>query len=227
MWEFNDQGSIPYVPLLRAPYYVGLYKVPKLSTIMVENKVEAPARFPPTFLYTQSWEDPHADAPYLKLGPEDVVLTLTSGGCNSISKCLDGVKAVYSVDCNPAQNSLLELKRTAIRRLSYEDVWLMFGEGKHPNFERLFESELAPFMSQKAIKFWRSHRSALDTTRNLLNTLCYSHFQPLPLVPQLLLQDWAVLPWRHGQGRGGDAGSLQALPHHTDRQQDAGSQDDR
>lgn len=45
VWEFNDQGSIPYVPLLRAPYYVGLYKVPKLSTIMVENKVEAPARW--------------------------------------------------------------------------------------------------------------------------------------------------------------------------------------
>ena len=85
------------------------------------------------------------------------MLTLTSGGCNSIFKCLDGVKAVYSVDCNPAQNSLLELKRTAIRRLPYEDVWLLFGEGRHPNFPSLFESELAPWMSQKAIKFWRSH----------------------------------------------------------------------
>jgi betaine lipid synthase len=157
VWEYNDEGSIPYVPFFRAPYYVGIYKVPKLSTIMVENKVEAPARFPPTFLYTQSWEDPHADAPYLQLGPEDTVLTLTSGGCNSIDKCLHGVKAVYSVDCNPAQNSLLELKRTAIRRLPFEDVWMLFGEGKHPNFERIFEAELAPFLSQKAIKFWKSH----------------------------------------------------------------------
>jgi len=158
VWEYNDEGSIPYVPFFRAPYYVGIYKVPKLSTIMVENKVEAPARFPPTFLYTQSWEDPHADAPYLELGPEDTVLTLTSGGCNSIDKCLHDVKAVYSVDCNPAQNSLLELKRTAIRRLDYEDFWLLFGEGKHQDFDRIFERDLMPFLSQKAIMFWKAHK---------------------------------------------------------------------
>lgn len=37
---------------------------------------------------------------------------------------------VYSVDCNPAQSALLELKRVAIRRLGFEDVWALFGEGK-------------------------------------------------------------------------------------------------
>jgi betaine lipid synthase len=157
VWEYNDNGSIPYVPFLKAPYYVAVYTVPKLSTIMVENKVEAPARFPPTFLYTQSWEDPKADAPYLQLQPNDVVLTLTSGGCNSIDKCLHDVKAVYSVDCNPAQNSLLELKRTAIRTLDYDDFWLLFGEGKHADFDRIFVKSLLPFLSQKAINFWKSH----------------------------------------------------------------------
>jgi hypothetical protein len=37
---------------------------------------------------------------------------------------------VYSVDCNPAQSALLELKQVAIRELEYEDVWALFGEGK-------------------------------------------------------------------------------------------------
>lgn len=37
---------------------------------------------------------------------------------------------VYSVDCNPAQSALLELKQVAIRQLAYEDVWALFGEGK-------------------------------------------------------------------------------------------------
>ena len=37
---------------------------------------------------------------------------------------------VYSVDCNPAQSALLELKQVAIRELDYEDVWALFGEGK-------------------------------------------------------------------------------------------------
>jgi hypothetical protein len=32
-------------------------------------QVEAPAFFPPSFLYTQSWEDPRADEPYLQVGP--------------------------------------------------------------------------------------------------------------------------------------------------------------
>lgn len=156
VWEFNDQGSIPYVPFFRAPYYVALYRVPKLETLLIESKVEAPPRFPPTFLYTQSWEDPHADEPYLRVGSSDVCLTLTSGGCNSLKLCLDGAKGVYSVDCNPAQNALLELKQVAIRRLDYENFWKLFGEGKHPDFPEIFERELAPFLSQKSIKFWRS-----------------------------------------------------------------------
>lgn len=32
----------------------------------------------------------------------------------------------------------------------------MFGEGRHPHIERLFETKLAPFLSQSANHFWRS-----------------------------------------------------------------------
>jgi betaine lipid synthase len=96
VWEFNDAdtGSIPWVPVLRAPYYVWIGRVPKLETLLVENRVEAPALFPPTFLYTQSWEDPGVDEEVLNVGPEDTCLTLTSGGCNSLNLCLQGAKSV-------------------------------------------------------------------------------------------------------------------------------------
>ena len=30
----------------------------------------------------------------------------------------------------------------------------MFGEGRHPDIDRLFETRLAPFLSQKAYNFW-------------------------------------------------------------------------
>lgn len=30
----------------------------------------------------------------------------------------------------------------------------LFGEGRHPNIERLFETRLAPFLSQKGYNFW-------------------------------------------------------------------------
>jgi hypothetical protein len=38
VWEYNDEGSIPYVPWFRAPYYVWVGRVPRLETLLVENK---------------------------------------------------------------------------------------------------------------------------------------------------------------------------------------------
>ena len=55
------QGSIPWVPYLRAPFYVWVGRVRPLARVVAEPKVEAPPCFPPTFLYTQSWEDPRPD----------------------------------------------------------------------------------------------------------------------------------------------------------------------
>ena len=41
------------------------------------------------------------------------------------------------------------------RELEYEDVWAMFGEGRHPHIERLYDTKLAPFLSQSANHFWQ------------------------------------------------------------------------
>ena len=51
----------------------------------------------------------------LKINKRDEVLTLSSGGCNSLNLLLHGAGHVVSVDCNPAQSALLELKAAAIR----------------------------------------------------------------------------------------------------------------
>ncbi len=51
----------------------------------------------------------------LKINERDEVLTLSSGGCNALNLLLHGAGHVVSVDCNPAQSALLELKATAIR----------------------------------------------------------------------------------------------------------------
>ena len=90
----------------------------------------------------------------MRICPEDTVLTLTSGGCNALNLLLNGAGHVVSVDCNPAQSALLELKAVAIQQLEYEDVWALFGEGVHPRIEQLFESRLAPFLTQTAYSFW-------------------------------------------------------------------------
>ena len=57
------------------------------------------------------------DVQVLKINKRDAVLTLSSGGCNSLNLLLHGAGHVVSVDCNPAQSALLELKAAAIRSL--------------------------------------------------------------------------------------------------------------
>ena len=50
-------------------------------------------------------------------------------------------------DMNPCQGHILELKLAAIQTLEYQDFWLIFGEGRHPDFDRLLTSKLSPFLS--------------------------------------------------------------------------------
>ncbi|CAI7858224.1 unnamed protein product [Closterium sp. NIES-54] len=164
VYEYNGQGKIPYVPYLRAPFYiwvgrrrdcqkVNLVRFPARAADDLEFKI--PPGFPPTFLYSLSWEDPREDDKVLDINPSDTILTLTSGGCNALDLVLQGAGKVVGVDINPAQSYLLELKRAAILRLPFEDVWKMFGEGVHENFPELLERELVPFLSQGATNFWR------------------------------------------------------------------------
>lgn len=144
------------MPFLRAPYYIWIGQKDTMFIHHIEARVEAPPLFPPTFLYSQSWEDPHPDIEVLHINSKDTVLTLTSGGCNALNLVIHGAKEVVGVDCNPAQSALLELKKQAIVRLNYADTWELFGEGKHSEIERLYEHELAPFLTQASHDFWKN-----------------------------------------------------------------------
>jgi hypothetical protein len=66
----------------------------------------------------------------------------------SVSMQWVGVKLVsLTRDMNPCQGHILELKLAAIHALEYTDFWMIFGEGKHPDFERILTSKLSPFLS--------------------------------------------------------------------------------
>ena len=40
------------------------------------------------------------------------------------------------------------------RQLAFQDVWKLFGEGRHPQARQLYESKLAPFLTQASGNFW-------------------------------------------------------------------------
>jgi S-adenosylmethionine-diacylglycerol 3-amino-3-carboxypropyl transferase len=113
-------------------------------------------------VYNTCWEDPRLDRIALNLGQDDVVLMITSAGCNALDYALDGPGHIYAVDMNPRQNALLELKIAAIRALDFEDFFAMFGQGRCPGFENLYNDKLRPQLSPWPQKYWDRHTHFFD-----------------------------------------------------------------
>src|SRR5882757_3447443 len=72
-------------------------------------------------VFTHNWEDPESDQAALKIKSGDALFAITSGGCNVLGFLLADPEIIYSVDINPAQSCLLELKIAAIKALTFEE----------------------------------------------------------------------------------------------------------
>lgn len=105
-------------------------------------------------VYNTSWEDPAVDCRAMRLKAGDRVLAITSAGCNVLDYALEGPARVVAVDINPRQTALLELKLAAIRRLSYDDMFSLFGLGWHPEFPELYRESLRNDLSDFARAYW-------------------------------------------------------------------------
>ncbi|GAA6063494.1 hypothetical protein JCM10212_004453 [Sporobolomyces blumeae] len=111
-----------------------------------------------TWIYSFTWEDPAVDMEHLNLTEQDSVLCITSAGDNALHYAIAGKpRRIHTVDFNPCQGHLLELKLACINALEYEDFWMMFGEGKHPRFRELLDTKISPFLSSHAYQFWRKN----------------------------------------------------------------------
>jgi len=71
----------------------------------------------PAVVYSNVWEDPELNRQALQVKPGQSVLSITSGGCNSLCLLLEDPSWVVSIDLNPAQLAMLELKRAAMAGL--------------------------------------------------------------------------------------------------------------
>lgn len=107
-----------------------------------------------SLVYNTCWEDPSVDRRALAIGPDDTVLAITSAGCNVLDYLLCEPRQVFAVDANPRQTALLELKLAAIRRLDFEDIFLIFGDGRHPRFREIYHDALRADLSAFARDYW-------------------------------------------------------------------------
>ncbi|KOR31446.1 S-adenosylmethionine:diacylglycerol 3-amino-3-carboxypropyl transferase [Achromatium sp. WMS2] len=112
-----------------------------------------------SLVYNACWEDPAVDRIALKINPEDIMLVITSAGCNVLDYALAGPKRILTVDANPRQTALLELKIAGIRHLEFADFFKIFGDGIHPNFSDIYREKIRADLSPFARHFWdeRAH----------------------------------------------------------------------
>lgn len=141
----NLAASLP----LPAAYYQN-----NKTRIYYDDTLQKHRQFNDEYIYAFTWEDSRMDSRILKINSDDVILAITSAGDNILSYALERPKRIHAVDLNPSQNHLLELKVAAFRGLEHEDLWKIFGEGKHENFQTLLVEKLSPYLSSHALDYW-------------------------------------------------------------------------
>ncbi len=105
-------------------------------------------------IYNTCWEDPRCDRQLLELDRQSEIVMITSAGCNALDYLIDEPKHIHCIDMNPRQNALLHLKLAAFQAGRFDDLFLMFGKGAHPNMRELYEEKLQAFLPDFADKYW-------------------------------------------------------------------------
>lgn len=104
-------------------------------------------------IFNSSWEDPAIDRKLLDLNPDSDILTITSAGDNVLDYLLDSPKSITSVDLNPSQNAIAELKFATIKNSNYETLFHLFGYGRYNQIDSLLNL-LKTQLSPTTYNFW-------------------------------------------------------------------------
>jgi S-adenosylmethionine-diacylglycerol 3-amino-3-carboxypropyl transferase len=104
-------------------------------------------------IFTMNWEDPISDYQALKIQAGDRMMTITSGGCNTLSFLLFDPKEIHAVDINPSQSFLLEMKIAAMRRLNFEHYLSFLGLQNSMDRIRIYNTFRGD-LSGDARSFW-------------------------------------------------------------------------
>jgi S-adenosylmethionine-diacylglycerol 3-amino-3-carboxypropyl transferase len=117
-------------------------------------------------VFNMSWEDPEMDRRAFRLEADrHTVLSISSAGCNPLNLLCQSPERLISIDGNPAQNAILELKLAAIETLDHETFFNIFASQKPSLVTRVYRRRLRPNLSAYAQDFW--DRNLWQVARNL------------------------------------------------------------
>ncbi|MFC1629224.1 DUF3419 family protein [Gemmatimonadota bacterium] len=111
-------------------------------------------------IYTANWEDPESDHKALRIQPGDTVMTITSGGCNTLGFLAFDPAVIHTIDINPNQANQLELKMAAMKNLEYQDFVQFMGLAPSPDRLETY-SLLRNSLSPKAADFWDANQTII------------------------------------------------------------------
>lgn len=117
-------------------------------------------------VYNTCWEDPRIDRQLLQLNSQSNLLMLTSAGCNALDYLLDNPQKIDAVDINPAQNALLELKKSLFHNGKYNLLWDFFGNGRLTHAKQIYRYQLRPNLSLRAKQYWDINISKFESGLN-------------------------------------------------------------
>ena len=115
-------------------------------------------------IYNISWEDPAVDHKVMHMNDQDVVLTISSAGCNVLDYLCQGPKKIIAVDMNAAQLHTLELKLACIRALNWEQFFDIWGRSNYKVFNLSTSPSYARCSSPKPLSFGMTITTCSETT---------------------------------------------------------------
>ncbi|AIC93130.1 DUF3419 family protein [Shouchella lehensis] len=139
----------------------GVDTIQRTQVPSVEDKLKESIYQNDWLLYTTSDEDSDSEIRALDIQNEDVVLSVTGSGCRSLALLIKEPSKLISIDANPYQNFLLELKMAAIKHFEREDCLAFFGITESENRREMFQ-QVKEDLSEQAQTFWLRHIEKIE-----------------------------------------------------------------
>ncbi|MDB5223492.1 MAG: hypothetical protein JWN83_2159 [Chitinophagaceae bacterium] len=109
-----------------------------------------------TLIFTLNWEDPESDVRAIDMKEGQTLMTITSGGCNTLNFLLHAPEKIYAVDINPAQTCVMDFKIAAIKNLDHHEFISLLGLIKCDKRLELF-SRIQHDLSEESKLFWNAN----------------------------------------------------------------------
>lgn len=111
--------------------------------------------------YAQCWEDADILIKALSIEPDDIILSIASGGDNTFALLLQNPAKIIAIDKNPLQLHLVELKMMAIAHFQYTEFLNFLGVSCSNKRWRLYQ-RLRPFLKEESREYWDQQKKSIE-----------------------------------------------------------------